>query len=103
LNWAIVSKDSHIILILLISIYLIWVQRHQLALDDSPFHSGGPGGLQTQDYLASVTLASLTILWGGRLSIFAIATLRAVTFPLLFLVFIVPFPMSLEQHLRRTI
>jgi exosortase C (VPDSG-CTERM-specific) len=110
---------SHIILIPLISAYLIWVQRHQLTLDTSPsrkvavvpfiagagilaiaFSSRAPGGIQTQDYLASVTLALLTILWGGCLFIFGIAAVRAVIFPLLFLIFIVPFPTSLEQHLE---
>lgn len=110
---------SHIILIPFISAYLIWIQRHQLTLDTSPsrrvavvpfiagagivafaFSLHAPGGLQKQDYLASVTLAFLAILWGGYLFIFGIAALRAVIFPFLFLIFIVPFPMSLEQHLE---
>jgi exosortase C (VPDSG-CTERM-specific) len=93
------------------------MKRHQLALDTSPsrkvvvisfiagilaiaFSFRAPGGIQTQDYLASVTLALLTTLWGGCLFIFGIATLRAVIFPLLFLIFIVPFPMALQQHLE---
>ena len=110
---------SHIILIPFISFYLIWVQRHQLALDSSPsrgaavvpFIAGAgilaigfslrvSGGIQTQDYVASVTFAWLTFLWGGCLFIFGIATLRAVIFPLLFLIFIVPFPMSVQRHLE---
>jgi len=64
------------------------------------FSLHAPGGLQTQDYLASVTLAALTLLWGGCVFIFGIAALRAVIFPLLFLIFIVPFPTSLQQHLE---
>jgi exosortase C (VPDSG-CTERM-specific) len=108
---------SHIILIPFISVYLIWAKRHQLALDTLPsrkaavvgfiasllaigFSLRAPGEIQTQDYLASMTLALLTILWGGCLLIFGIATFRALIFPLLFLIFILPFPMPLEQHLE---
>jgi len=108
---------SHIILIPFISVYLIWAKRHQFVLDTSPsrkvaavcfiaglltigFSLRAPGEIQTQDYLASMTLALLTILCGGCLFIFGIATFRAVIFPLLFLIFIVPLPMSIEQHLE---
>jgi exosortase C (VPDSG-CTERM-specific) len=109
---------SHIILIPFISLYLIWINRHQLVLDAWPsrklaltfitgagivaiaFSLRASGGIQTQDYLAAVNLAFLTILWAGCLFIFGITSLRAVIFPLLFLLFIVPFPMSLERHLE---
>jgi exosortase C (VPDSG-CTERM-specific) len=110
---------SHIILIPYISFYLIWIQRHQLVLDAwlsrklavvtfiagagilaIAFSLRASGGIHMQDYLASVTLAALTILWAGCLFLFGITTIRAVIFPLLFLIFIVPFPISVERHVE---
>jgi exosortase C (VPDSG-CTERM-specific) len=58
------------------------------------------GGIQEVDYLALMTLAFVILLWAGCLFFFGFATLRAFIFPLLFLIFIVPFPNSLEHGLQ---
>lgn len=110
---------SHIILIPFISIYLVWCKRYQLALDSMPsrkvavafFVVGAAilavalalhtaGAAQTQDHLTSMTLALLTILWGGYLFVFGTAALRATIFPLSFLIFIAPFSVSIQHHLE---
>src|ERR1051326_130698 len=110
---------SHIILIPFISVYLILIKRQQIVLDSEPSHklavitfAAGIGvvaiglllrvraEMQTQDYLATMTLASVIFLWGGCLLVFGLAAVRLFAFPLLFLLFMVPFPNSLQQQLQ---
>lgn len=120
INFAVHSDlYSHIILIPFISFYLIWSARDRLTLESKPsrllalvpvaivagilavgYLMRAHGGIQEVDYLALMTLAFVILLWAGCLFFFGFATLRAFIFPLLFLIFIVPFPNSLEHGLQ---
>jgi len=56
--------------------------------------------MQPQDYLALTSFATLLFLWGGLLLFYGTANLRAAAFPLLLLVFIVPFPLFLQHEIE---
>jgi exosortase C (VPDSG-CTERM-specific) len=110
---------SHIILLPFIGLYLVWLKRHELAIWSTPSRKiaiipvflgvGILAGFYAFEHvnwlphagdLASMTLAFLMLFWGGCFFFFGLATLRVVNFPLLFLLFIVPFPESLQQQLQ---
>jgi exosortase C (VPDSG-CTERM-specific) len=110
---------SHILLIPFVSLYFLCRRRHQLVLNSRPSASlalppltagctililsilpSALSEMQPQDYLALMTFAALSFLWGGLLLFYGTATLRAAAFPLLLLVFIVPFPLSLQHRIE---
>lgn len=111
---------SHILLIPFISLYLIWLQRRNLALDSQPtrglavipllvgFATLAAYGLmvrsgwkpKTEDYLALMTLAFLSFLAGGTCLFLGRQTLRTVAFPAAFLVFMVPFPIFVREGIE---
>jgi exosortase C (VPDSG-CTERM-specific) len=102
---------SHILLIPFLSGYLIWLKRRDLHSSSQPLRksamflfatgaglpavcfvspaSGAQAHIET--YLALVTFASLSFLWGGCLFFFGAAS-RVILFPLLFLLFVIPLP-----------
>jgi exosortase C (VPDSG-CTERM-specific) len=111
---------SHIFLIPLISAYLIWVQRRALPpasapeprLAVLPFAAGAlalviygiavlaGATLAREDSLVLTTLAFL-LFFGGACCLFLDRpTLRAIVFPLGFLVFMVPFPVFLQTWIE---
>jgi exosortase C (VPDSG-CTERM-specific) len=106
------SLYSHIVLIPFISLYLLRLQRRNLALDSQPARGlaafpllAGLATLaaywlavrsgwkpKTEDYLALMTVSFLSFLAGGACLFLGSKTLRVVAFPAAFLVFMVPFP-----------
>ena len=110
---------SYILLIPLISVYLIWSKRNKLSLGSRPlsilasapllvgaaiaalaFLKKATGGSQSVNYLVSNNLACLLFLWAGTLFFFGFATLRTISFPVLFLIFMVPLTNSLQRGLE---
>jgi exosortase C (VPDSG-CTERM-specific) len=103
---------SHILLIPFISVYLVWLKRHDLAQDSKParrfvlfplsvglallggYWFGTYYGWKPSlyDYLALITLSFLSFLLSGCLVFLGKETLRAAAFPLALLIFTVPFP-----------
>lgn len=111
---------SYILLLPFISFYLVWSKRKKLTLESKPlrvlalapflagvgivaldFLTTANGGIPSVNYLVSNTFACLALFWGGCLFFFGFATLRAIAFPLLFLIFIVPLTTSIEAGLQR--
>lgn len=109
---------SHVILVPFISLYLVWMKRpglpapsrpdHRLAV--APFIAGGtlltfrfalaPG---PEDALAFTTLA-LVLFFAGFCALFVgRQTLRALAFPLGFLVFMAPFPSAVIQWIESSL
>lgn len=112
---------SHTILIPVISGYLIWLRRKDLP----PFSRGGVGlavmpailgaGLiaayflkvhngwkpPVTDYLCLSLLAFLCFLAGGALYLLGGQFLKAILFPALFLGFIAPFPVAVENGIEQ--
>ena len=108
---------SHIVLIPFITVYLIWLKRQKLAqlpAVASPWaiiplaagaavlggywlarYSGWKPG--TAEYLAMMTLSFLLFLLSGCVGLLGAKGLRAIAFPLAFLVFMVPFPHAVER------
>ena len=96
---------SHLVLIPLVSIYLVYLRRKEA------FSAAHPGaswflpvlaaaaalllaaGIVTSD-LSLLTASYVFFLWTGFLFIYGIISLRAVLFPLFFLIFLVPAPAS---------
>src|SRR5207247_11242477 len=111
---------SHILLVPLISLYLVWPKRRNLALDSAPvrrlawlpllagaglllasflaLRSGWKPGIE--DYLALMTLSFLSFLAGGCFLFLGKETLRQIAFPAAFLIFLAPFPVVLRQALE---
>ncbi len=114
------SLYSHVFLVPLISAYLVWLQRGKL-----PFHSepprqmavfsliagfvvfagygvamGSPLTLSVEDSLAFTTLSFLLCFFGVCCLFLGRETLRAMAFPLAFLVFMVPFPTFLREEIE---
>jgi len=107
---------SHIILIPLISAYLFFVDRKAIFSD--PAHSYAPGivlsvtglmlflagtsqqpALNQPDYASVITL-SAAIFWTGTLMLlYGIKAFRTATFPILFLLFMVPIPSALMNEI----
>lgn len=108
---------SHIILIPFISLYLIWLKRRTLPPPSAPARSWAPlpliaglaslacfgvlalsgSKLETEDSLALSTLSFLLLLSGVACLFLSKETLRAIAFPLGFLLFMVPFPIYLQD------
>jgi exosortase C (VPDSG-CTERM-specific) len=104
----------------LISAYLIWRKRHQLAFNARPsrklavflfaigsavlvgHYRATASGLQPAEgaHLALMTLVLLIFLWGACLFFFGVATVRAIFLPLALLVFAVPFPDAVLHQLQ---
>lgn len=111
---------SHIILVPIISVYLVWLKRGNLALHSKPARAwallpliAGAGllaghwilvlsgsNLDTEDSLALTTLAFVLMLGGVACLFLGKETLRAVAFPLGFLLFMVPFPVYLRNAME---
>jgi exosortase C (VPDSG-CTERM-specific) len=111
---------SHILLIPLISLYLIWPKRRNLALDSLPargfawlpmlvgaslllacllaLRSGWKPA--AEDYLALMTFSFLSFLAGGCFLFLGKETLRQIAFPAAFLIFLAPFPVFLRQAIE---
>jgi exosortase C (VPDSG-CTERM-specific) len=103
---------SHIVLIPVVSLYLIWIRRHELPAVSKPlrgvpaifFGIGGIAvtiyayqffsGIQStlEDRLSLLLFAFVSLLTGLCTTFLGRGTLRVVAFPLGFLIFIVPFP-----------
>ncbi len=110
---------SYILLVPFISFYLWWIQRKTLPAHAAPNRAIGAGflaagalvlagywgavstgiGLVPEDSLAWTTLAFLLFFGGVCGWILGPPTLRALAFPLLFLVFMVPLPVLLQAGL----
>ncbi len=111
---------SHIPLIPLLSLYLIWTKRRELPAPSAPNRAlavgfalfgvialslslaGLRGGfdLTAEDALA-LRIGSLLFFFGGAAAwLLGRNTLRALTFPLLFLIFMVPFPTAVRAGLE---
>ncbi len=111
---------SHILLVPFISLYLVWIKRADLPRDSRRSFGAAAflliGGLSvlagywsaahqgwkpaTADYLAAMMLSFLFMLAAGAFALLGTATMRAITFPAVFLVFAVPFPDVLRQGIE---
>lgn len=111
---------SHILLIPFISGYLIWMKRRMpvpqsrpnRALFVVPFLAGvfllglyryGRGHswtFETSDYLAVMTLAFLCFLLSGAFIFVPRNYLKSITFPMVFLIFCVPFPTAVQYAIE---
>jgi exosortase C (VPDSG-CTERM-specific) len=112
---------SHTLLIPVISSYLIWVRRKEwpafgrgsLGMAMLPVMFGAgllvayfvqiQQGWQppTNDYLCLIMLAFLFLLAGGAILLLGQRFILAILFPVLFLIFMVPFPVALENGIER--
>lgn len=120
--FALSSRDelfSHIPLIPLASAYLIlmqikdkgWFSVEWRPLPAMPFLGAGAAiglaafafasSLAGQDYLAAMMLSFLLLWLGGFMLFFGFSAFRALRFPLLFLLFMVPLPTFLEDAYTR--
>lgn len=106
---------SHILLIPFISLYLIWLEKRNLAFDSKPvpWLAALPGAIgfgilvlywvlpesgvhrPMADYLAVMTLSFLCFLSGFAFLVLGRGALRVLAFPLAFLIFMIPFPAKL--------
>jgi exosortase C (VPDSG-CTERM-specific) len=111
---------SHILLIPLISAYLVWLRRRSLPSDSEPPRQlavfllitgfvvlvgfwlavGSAVTLTEEDSLAFTTLSFLLFFLGVCGLFLGREILQAIAFPLLFLVFIVPFPTFLRNGIE---
>jgi exosortase C (VPDSG-CTERM-specific) len=111
---------SHILLIPFVSFYLAWVKKNSLPPDSEPYRKLGllplaAGFLLLAGYFVALrsglNLAPVDSLAWTSFSFFLLfigacclclgrQTLRALVFPLLFLIFLVPFPHALENALE---
>ena len=114
------SLYSHIVLIPFVSSYLIWLKRSQFAAGIPSRHplalvfavtgvgllvafwTSGLTGWTIGDRggLVLLTLAFLCLLWATCAFLLTRTTLRAIVFPLGFLVFITPMPLCVEHGLE---
>jgi exosortase C (VPDSG-CTERM-specific) len=108
---------SYIPLIPLISLYLVWLKRAPGRPDSAPaarlavfplalglallgvywFDRQAGGRFEESDYLALMILAFLSLLAAACFALVGARTLRAMAFPLAFLIFAVPLPVQVEQ------
>ena len=106
---------SHVLLVPFISAYLVWLKRgvlppfsrpdHRLAV--LPFVAGGAllvirftSSLEAEDALAFTTLAFVLLFVGICTLFLGRQTLRALAFPLCFLVFMAPFPTAVTDWIE---
>ncbi len=114
------SLWSHILLIPWISMYLAWGKKREIPAAAPAFslYAGIPLVLgisalstfwvlrlrgwefATADYLSLTTLAFVSFLCSGAAWIFGPARIRALAFPLAFLIFMVPFPAIVTHRLE---
>ncbi|MDB6077311.1 MAG: exosortase VPDSG-CTERM-specific [Akkermansiaceae bacterium] len=103
---------SHTILVPFISLYLVWMKRHSLPPRSRPDHRLAilplvaglallagrfTSTLDPEDALALTILAFVLLFAGVCMLFLGRQTLRAITFPLGFLVFMAPFPTSVTE------
>jgi exosortase C (VPDSG-CTERM-specific) len=94
---------SHTLLIPFVSGYLVWLRKDRLA--QAPSGARWPAGVLAlaglallavrvapEDVVAMRALSFCLFLWGGGFACLGSATMRALAFPALFLVFMVPLP-----------
>jgi exosortase C (VPDSG-CTERM-specific) len=109
---------SYIILIPFISVYLLWLKRESLPVSTQPawlvsaiFLLAGLAltaaywlrfrpGLASDGYLAIMAICFLLFFYGISALFWGTQTLRAVAFPLAFLVFLVPIPQAAMQEIN---
>jgi exosortase C (VPDSG-CTERM-specific) len=111
---------SYIPLVPFISAYLIWTERKQITTEVRPCRIGAacafivgaaiaatawfatrPGStLEAQDYLSLMTLSFLFFFWGVCLALLGSKIMRAIAFPMAFLILAVPMPSALDQNFR---
>jgi len=111
---------SHIVLIPFISAYLVWTMRKTLPSHSNPAYPwavaalGGGAALLVlygilalsgtrlalEDSLALTTLAFVVLFWGICARFLGQETLRALVFPLGFLIFLVPFPVFFQSWME---
>ena len=106
---------SHIVLIPLVSIYLVFQKRKlifgelrndriagiSLLLAGALLYFVGwgvGGGLNQNDFTAIIALAAVVVLNGGFILSYGLHAFKAALFPLLFLVFVVPIPSALMDN-----
>jgi exosortase C (VPDSG-CTERM-specific) len=111
---------SYIPLVPFISIYLIWSNRQRFVFEVRPCWLGsvafGLAGtalsaaywmtsrtghlLEAQDYLALMALSFLCFFWGACLAALGAKVMGQLAFPAAFLIFAVPLPTSLLDHVN---
>jgi exosortase C (VPDSG-CTERM-specific) len=111
---------SHVLLVPWISVYLVWLRRHEIPPGAPSFSACAaiPLGLGTAvissygfvtlrgyelapaDYLSLTALSFVLLLIAGIAWIFGPARTRAIAFPLAFLLFMVPFPAFLSHAIE---
>ncbi len=106
---------SHIVLIPIVSAYLVWTKRSNIPAVSSPSYAivgifillgGLTLGLSfsegfnstPDDYLSGKILAFFFLLMGASAWLLGTAAWRSLSFPLGFLIFMVPFPTELLNH-----
>jgi exosortase C (VPDSG-CTERM-specific) len=106
---------SHVWLIPFISSYLVWMKRHDLPAPSAPVRAWAllpvslavllllfrfSQDLPLEDSLAYTTFAFVLLFIGICLAFLGAKTIRAIAFPLGFLVFMVPFPSALVEWIE---
>jgi exosortase C (VPDSG-CTERM-specific) len=118
-TFAIHSKlYSHIVLIPFVSAYLVWLQRKNLIITQPNFRGFALllllvgiglliaylaalfGKLVFQDYLSLITTAFLFLFFGSCFLLLGFVNVQLLSFPIAFLLFMVPFPTALEQAIE---
>jgi exosortase C (VPDSG-CTERM-specific) len=121
------SLYSHIPLIPLVSAYLIWLKRHEIATPPGPATAVSKAVIRWPAFLPAIpatvalvvwflarpewraepvnsasllVLAYVCFIWTASLAVFGWDVVRHVLFPLAFLVFIVPFPGDLTRQIE---
>jgi exosortase C (VPDSG-CTERM-specific) len=109
---------SHIVLIPFISLYLIWPKRKTLPVGSPAWGAAllplavgiallgfywlsaravRPEGV---NYLALMTLSFLLVMLGAALGTLGVQAVRAIAFPIAFLVFMIPFPLEMRNWIE---
>ena len=106
---------SHVWLIPLISIFLVWTKRHTLPPPSAPVRIWAllplaaavlllllrfSQEMPLEDRLTCTTLAFVLMFIGLCLTFLGVKTVRSITFPLGFLIFMVPFPTALTEWIE---
>jgi exosortase C (VPDSG-CTERM-specific) len=121
------SLYSHIPLIPLVSAYLIWLKRHEIATSSGPATSISKSVIRWPSFLPAIpgavalviwslakpewraqpvnsasllVLAYVCFIWTASIVVFGWDVVRRALFPLAFLVFIVPFPDDLTRQIE---
>jgi exosortase C (VPDSG-CTERM-specific) len=109
------SLFSHVWLIPFISLFLVWMQRHTLPPPSAPARIWAllplaiavlllvfrySQQMPLEDGLAYTTLALVLLFIGICFAFLGLQTVRAIAFPLGFLIFMVPFPIALTEWIE---